>query len=60
MSPPRAAAFPQEFRKDRQGAAITAWKDELAPFYDQAKRMLGVNEYPYFTPADKVMQETLP
>jgi cholesterol oxidase len=33
---------------------ITA--DELAPFYDQAKRMLGVATYPAMTPADRVMR----
>ncbi len=47
----------EAFYRDRQWADITDWRDELAPFYDQAKRMLGVNEYPYFTPADKVMHE---
>ena len=36
---------------------ITDWKDELAPYYDQAKRMLGVIEYPYVTPADEVMEK---
>ena len=45
------------FYRDPQWADITDWKDELAPYYDQAKRMLGVNDYPYVTPADKVMQE---
>ena len=32
------------FYTDRQWGHITDWKDELAPHYDQAKRMLGVNE----------------
>lgn len=31
--------------------------DELAPYYDQAKRMLGVATYPGLTPADRVMRE---
>ena len=34
------------FYADPQWAGITDWKDELAPFYDQAKRMLGVVETP--------------
>ena len=35
---------------------ITDWRAELAPFYDQAKRMLGVVPYPNITPADEVMR----
>ncbi|RLV48523.1 GMC family oxidoreductase [Nocardioides mangrovicus] len=46
------------FYDDPQWRDITDWRSELAPYYDQAKRMLGVVEYPGFTPADKVMQET--
>ncbi|MFD3403147.1 GMC oxidoreductase [Kribbella sp. NPDC058693] len=45
------------FYSDRQWAHITDWKSELAPYYDQAKRMLGVTTYPGFTPADKVMKQ---
>jgi len=45
------------FYTDRQWAHITDWKAELAPYYDQAKRMLGVTTYPGFTPADKVMKQ---
>ncbi|MER7248291.1 GMC family oxidoreductase [Kribbella sp. NPDC000426] len=45
------------FYTDRQWAHITDWKSELAPYYDQAKRMLGVTTYPGFTPADKVMKQ---
>src|SRR5271165_5300406 len=33
------------FYADRQWAHITDWKAELAPFFDQAKRMLGVTTY---------------
>jgi cholesterol oxidase len=47
----------EQFYKDRQWADITDWKDELAPFYDQAKRMLGVVENPLRTPADDVMEK---
>ncbi|MGA8258475.1 MAG: GMC family oxidoreductase [Nocardioides sp.] len=45
------------FYNDPQWAGITDWKDELAPFYDQAKRMLGVVENPVRTPADDVMEK---
>ncbi|GAB3836905.1 GMC oxidoreductase [Kribbella italica] len=45
------------FYTDRQWAHITDWKSELAPYYDQAKRMLGVTTYPHFTPADEVMKQ---
>ena len=45
------------FYRDPQWAHITDWADELAPFYDQAKRMLGVTTYPYRTPADDVMEK---
>ncbi len=45
------------FYNDPQWAHITDWKDELAPFYDQAKRMLGVVENPVRTPSDDVMEK---
>ncbi|WP_426573145.1 GMC oxidoreductase [Aquihabitans sp. McL0605] len=41
------------FYTDKQWGHITDWRDELAPFYDQAKRMLGVNEVPADTPPDE-------
>ncbi len=44
------------FYQDPQWADITDWKAELAPYYDQAKRMLGVVENPMNTPADDVMR----
>ncbi|TQS46679.1 GMC family oxidoreductase [Cryptosporangium phraense] len=47
---------PQAFYDDPQWRHITDWKAELAPFYDQASRMLGVVRYPRMTPADRVMQ----
>ncbi|MFE2760223.1 GMC oxidoreductase [Streptomyces halstedii] len=43
---------PAPFFEDRQWAGITDWKDELAPYYDQATRMLGVRLNPTMTPAD--------
>ncbi|MEV4600882.1 GMC family oxidoreductase [Amycolatopsis sp. NPDC049253] len=48
---------PDAFYRDKQWAHITDWKDELAPYYDQAKRMLGVVENPLTTPADEVLRE---
>ncbi|MGV9719274.1 FAD-dependent oxidoreductase [Nocardia beijingensis] len=48
---------PDKFYRDRQWAHITDWKDELAPHYDQAKRMLGVTANPATTPSDRVLAE---
>ncbi|MGW0247186.1 GMC oxidoreductase [Nocardia goodfellowii] len=45
------------FYSDRQWAHITDWKAELAPYYDQAKRMLGVAPNPRLSPADVVIKE---
>jgi cholesterol oxidase len=45
------------FYDDPQWSHITDWRAELAPFYDQAKRMLGVVENPLRTPADEVMEK---
>ncbi len=45
------------FYTDRQWGHITDWKAELAPHYGQARRMLGVNEVPFDTPADEVMHQ---
>jgi len=44
------------FYADPQWAHITDWADELAPYYDQAKRMLGVVTNPFTTPSDEVMR----
>jgi cholesterol oxidase len=44
------------FYSDPQWSHITDWRDELAPYYDQAKRMLGVVENPLRTPSDEVME----
>ncbi|GAA0978929.1 GMC family oxidoreductase [Nocardiopsis tropica] len=40
------------FFEDPQWGHITDWKTELAPFYDQARRMLGVRTNPTVTPSD--------
>ncbi|MGW0324226.1 GMC oxidoreductase [Nocardia sp. NPDC003183] len=44
-----------EFYRDRAWAHITDWKSELAPYYDQASRMLGVVENPRVGPKDDVL-----
>ncbi|MEW2547480.1 GMC family oxidoreductase [Streptomyces sp. NPDC047002] len=43
---------PPAFFTDPQWASITDWRDELAPYYDQARRMLGVRTNPTTTPSD--------
>ena len=45
-----------QFFNDPQWASITDWKAELAPYYDQAKRMLGVTTNPRLTAADDVLK----
>jgi len=45
------------FYRDRQWAHITGWRDELAPYYDQAERMLGVVRNPTMTPSDEVIRQ---
>ena len=45
-----------DFFDDPQWRAITDWRAELAPHYDQAKRMLGVVPYPRETAADRAMR----
>ncbi|HVT67876.1 MAG TPA: GMC family oxidoreductase [Trebonia sp.] len=46
---------PRPFFDDPQWAGITDWRAELAPHYDQAKRMLGVTTNPTMTPADNAV-----
>ncbi|GAA1481347.1 GMC family oxidoreductase [Gordonia sinesedis] len=45
------------FYTDPQWRDITDWRAELAPYYDQAKRMLGVVDNPVETPSDGVMRK---
>lgn len=47
---------PKRFFEDQQWAHITDWAEELAPYYDQASRMLGVVDNPTMTPSDVVMK----
>jgi len=44
-----------DFYSDKAWAHITDWKTELAPYYDQAKRMLGVTQNPRTTAADGIL-----
>ncbi|MGL4306858.1 MAG: GMC oxidoreductase [Mycobacteriaceae bacterium] len=48
---------PKPFFEDQQWAHITDWFCELDPYYDQARRMLGVVDNPSITPSDKMMHE---
>ena len=43
---------PPAFFSDRQWGHITDWQEELEPYYDQAKRMLGARTNPTTTEAD--------
>ncbi|HEV7207391.1 MAG TPA: GMC family oxidoreductase [Mycobacteriales bacterium] len=47
---------PAPFFRDPQWGQITDWKQELDPWYDQARRMLGVVQNPTVTAADEVMR----
>lgn len=42
---------------DPAWSRITDWRDETAPYYDQAKRMLGVTEVPFQTTPDRLLAE---
>src|SRR5664279_2415720 len=48
---------PEAFYQDAQWRDITDWRAELAPYYDQAKRMLGVVRNPWHTPSDEVIKQ---
>ena len=48
---------PTEFFQDPQWAGITDWERELAPYYDQASRMLGVEDVPHRSPLDETFAE---
>jgi cholesterol oxidase len=43
---------PKAFFEDPQWRDITDWQEELQPYYDQARRMLGVRLNPTTTPSD--------
>jgi cholesterol oxidase len=44
------------FFEDAQWRDITDWATELAPYYDQASRMLGVTRNPTMTPSDEIIK----
>ncbi|MFJ5141103.1 GMC oxidoreductase [Streptomyces sp. NPDC088707] len=46
------------FFDDPQWRDITDWREELSPYYDQAKRMLGVRINPTMTPSDVHLKAT--
>ena len=45
------------FYTDAAWNTITDWRTELAPFFDQARRMLGAVPHPTTTPADLVIKD---
>ncbi|NEB82440.1 GMC family oxidoreductase [Streptomyces sp. SID14478] len=47
---------PPAFFQDKQWADITDWQAELRPYYDQARRMLGVRTNPTTTEADELLR----
>ncbi len=47
----------EQFYDDPSWKDITDWRAELSPYYDQAKRMLGVTDNPRMTPSDEVMKQ---
>ncbi|MGW1889443.1 GMC oxidoreductase [Streptomyces sp. NPDC002004] len=49
---------PKAFFDDPQWKDITDWQDELGPYYDQARRMLGVRLNPTMTPSDVHLKAT--
>ncbi|MFF0060185.1 GMC oxidoreductase [Streptomyces sp. NPDC005279] len=49
---------PTPFFEDPQWKDITDWQQELSPYYDQAKRMLGVRLNPTMTPSDVHLKAT--
>lgn len=48
---------PASYFDDPQWSHITDWDSELAPWYDQASRMLGVVQNECMSPADEVMRD---
>ncbi|NNH68784.1 GMC family oxidoreductase [Nocardia uniformis] len=48
---------PEPFFRDAQWRDITDWRDELMPYYEQARKMLGVVQNPHMTPADEVFKQ---
>ncbi|MFJ3666857.1 FAD-dependent oxidoreductase [Streptomyces sp. NPDC090106] len=49
---------PDAFYQGSHWAGITDWRRELAPYFAQARRMLGVTPNPLFTEADLLLKNT--
>ncbi len=47
---------PSSFFTDPQWRDISDWEDELTPYYEQGRRMLGVVQNPTMTPADEIIK----
>ncbi|WP_024796254.1 FAD-dependent oxidoreductase [Tomitella biformata] len=48
---------PAAFFEDEQWAHISDWEDELTPYYEQGRRMLGVVQNPTMTAADEIVKQ---
>lgn len=48
---------PVSFYETGSWAGIADWEKLLAPYFDQAERMLGVVTNPYFSPSDAALQK---
>ena len=48
---------PTPFFEDEQWTDITDWQTELAPYYAQARRMLGVASNPQLTAPDRILRQ---
>ena len=46
-----------EYFQDPQWSKITDWKSELTPWYELARKMLGVVTNPFFSNSDRAMQQ---
>jgi cholesterol oxidase len=48
---------PADFFRDPQWGDLEDWETTLAPHYEEAQRMLGVNVHEYDDPADELLRE---
>lgn len=46
-----------DFFRARSWASLADWKEELAPHYETARRMLGAVQNPHLGPADEVLRD---
>lgn len=47
----------EKYFNDPQWSSITDWQSELTPYFELARRMLGVETNPYFSPSDQAMKK---